>query len=444
LIAARRRSRPFERGAGLPYRIEPAWLVPPRVPKETHDMVEAADELEAFRAEARAWLEENFPSSLAGRAAALMRSEVIDDSEADALTWGKRLGAKGWGTPTWPAEYGGGGLSQLQAQTLNQEMDRIGAFNPLIRTAGMGITMVGPTILEYGTEDQKQRHIPPICRGDVFWALGYSEPNAGSDLASLACRAEDKGDHWLVNGPKTWTTGADVAQFIGVLVRTDFDVAKRDGISFLMLDMDQPGVETRPIQLIGGASPFCETFFDDARTGKDDMLGELNAGWTVGKRLLQHERQSQTGATSGFGGGGQRRTLRDIAKDYVGVDEAGRLADPDLRGRLADHMMSARAQSLTIARVTSEARGNAKVSAAASILKNAASKIAQNRAELVVELMGHQGLGWEGDGFETDELEAVRGWLTGKAMSIYGGSFEIQNNIIAKNILGLPETTQRG
>ncbi|MGH0037938.1 MAG: acyl-CoA dehydrogenase family protein [Myxococcota bacterium] len=406
-------------------------------------MSEATDELESFRAEARAWLEENFPKSLAGRGAAIMRAEFIEEDEGDALAWAKRLGEKGWGTPTWPAEYGGGGLSQLQAQALAQEMDRLGAFNPLVRTTGMGITMVGPTILEYGTEDQKQRHIPRICRGEVFWALGYSEPNAGSDLASLQMRAVDAGDHWVVNGQKTWTSGADRAQWIGCLVRTDPDAPKRDGISFLMLDMDQPGIETRPIRLIGGASPFCETFFNDARAEKNEMLGELNAGWTVGKRLLQHERQSQTGATSGMGGG-QRRSLRDVAKEYVGVDEQGRLADPDLRARLADHMMSARAHALTIARVTAEARGNHKVSAAASILKNAASQVAQQRAELRIELMGHQGLGWEGEGFAAEELEAVRDWLTGKAMSIYGGSFEIQNNIIAKNILGLPETTQRG
>jgi alkylation response protein AidB-like acyl-CoA dehydrogenase len=402
-----------------------------------------ASDLEAFRSEAGAWLKENFPKSLAGRGGLVMASEVIDDTQKEALAWGKRLGAKGWGTPTWPAEYGGGGLSQLQAQVLNQEMDRVGAFNPLIRTAGMGITMVGPTILEYGTEDQKQRHIPRICRGDVFWSLGYSEPNAGSDLASLATKAEDAGDRWVVNGQKTWTSGADYSDWCGVLVRTDFDAPKRDGISFLMMDMDQPGIETRPIRLIGGMSPFCEVFFNDARAEKNEMLGELNAGWTVGKRLLQHERASQTGSSSGFGGG-TRKSLKEMAKDYVGVDSEGRLADSDLRSRLTSHMMDAKAQSLTLARVIAEARGNAKVTATASILKNAASSVAQERAELTLELMGHSGLGWEGDGYSPEELGAVRGWLSGKAMSIYGGSYEIQNNIIAKNILGLPEKTQRG
>ena len=384
------------------------------------------------------WLDENFPKSLAGRAGEVLGGESIDASEEDALEWGRRLGAKGWGTPTWPSEYGGGGLSQKQAQILNQEIDRAGAFNPLWRSTGMGITMVGPTILEYGSEDQKQRHIPKICRGEVFWSLGYSEPNAGSDLASLATKAEDAGDHWVVNGQKTWTSGADISDWCGVLVRTDFDVAKRDGISFLMVDMHQPGIETRPIQLIGGASPFCETFFNDARAEKTEMLGDLNAGWTVGKRLLQHERASQTGATSGLGGGGQRKSLKDLAKQYVGVDESGQLADRDLRARIASYMMDSKAHQLTIARITTEARGNAKVSATASILKNSASLVGQQRAELTLEGMAHRGLGWEGEGYEEAELEAVRNWLSGKATSIYGGSFEIQNNIIAKNILGLP------
>jgi alkylation response protein AidB-like acyl-CoA dehydrogenase len=406
-------------------------------------MADSTQELEQFRAETQTWLETNFPKSLVGRAGEVMGGESGDAGETDAHLWAKRLGEKGWGTPTWPAEYGGGGLSQKQAQILNQEIDRIGAFNPLWRTTGMGITMVGPTILEYGTEEQKQQHIRRICRGEVFWSLGYSEPNAGSDLASLATKAEDAGDHWVVNGQKTWTSGADVSDWCGVLVRTNFDVEKRDGISFLMMDMDQPGIETRPITLIAGASPFCETFFNDARAEKNEMLGDLNAGWTVGKRLLQHERASQTGASSGLGGGA-KKALKDVAKDYVGVDEHGRLADADLRARLAAYMMDTKAHALTLARIMEEARGNAKVSATASILKNSASAVAQKRAELTLEIMGHRGLGWEGDAYTEQELEAVRGWLTGKAMSVYGGSSEIQNNIIAKNILGLPENTQRG
>lgn len=406
-------------------------------------MTDQQEELDAFREEAKSWLADNFPTSLVGQASNILGAHSADRSNPDLDVWIDRLGDKGWGTPTWPAEYGGGGLSQLQAQIVNQEMDVLGAFNPMTITAGMGITMVGPTILEYGTEDQKKRHIPKICKGRTFWSLGYSEPNAGSDLASLQCRAEDMGDHWLLNGQKTWTSGADLSDWCGVLVRTDMDVAKRDGISFVMIAMNQSEIETRPIRLIAGASSFCETFFNDAKARKDDLLGELNAGWTVGKRLLQHERQSQAGASSGTGGG-KKRSLQDIAEKYVGLDSQGKLTDTDLRSRLADHMMEAKSHKLTVARIVAESRGNAKVSAAASILKNAASTVAQNRAELLLEIMGHQGLGWEGDDFTAEELATVRTWLSGKAISIYGGSFEVQNNIIAKNILGLPENTQRG
>jgi alkylation response protein AidB-like acyl-CoA dehydrogenase len=272
--------------------------------------------------------------------------------------------------------------------------------------------------------------------------VGYSEPNAGSDLASLQTKAVDAGDHWVINGQKIWTSGAQYSDWCGGLVRTDSSAKKHDGISFMLIDMRQPGVETRPIRLIAGASPFCETFFTDARADKDDLLGELNKGWSVGKRLLQHERASQTGALGG--GGSSAPSLAEVAKRYVGVDGAGRIADRDLRARLATHAMDSRAHGLTLARVAAEARGADGATNAASVLKNSATNVAQTRAELTLEIMGVQGLGWEGDDFTADEIDAVRGWLGGKAMSIYGGSFEIQNNIITKRILGLPETTQQG
>ncbi len=405
-------------------------------------MSDARDRIEAFRAEARAWLEENFPPSLRGRGG-MVGGEGWADLEGEALAWRIKLADKGWGCPTWPAQYGGGGLDLYEARVLQAEMTRIGAFNPIPMLTGIGISMVGPTILEYGTEDQKQRHVRGMARGEVRWCLGYSEPNAGSDLASLTTRAEDAGDHWIINGQKTWTSGADRSDWCGILVRTDPRAPKRDGISFLMLTMHQPGITTRPIALIAGASPFCETFFNDARAEKHELLGPLNGGWTVGKRQLQHERQSPTGAASPLAAV-SRESLQDLAKRYVGVDADGRLADPDLRARLSAHLMDARAHALTLSRVADEARGKMQVGATASILKNAATSVAQARAELTVELMGNRGLGWEGEGFDAQELAAVRGWLAGKAMSIYGGSFEIQNNIISKNILGLPEKTQQG
>jgi alkylation response protein AidB-like acyl-CoA dehydrogenase len=397
-------------------------------------------DLDAFRAEARAWFEANFPPSLRGRDGGMAAVEGGERPTGDAELWRQRMGAKGWTAPTWPAQYGGGGLTPAQGRIVQQEMARAGAYHPA--AFGMGITMIGPTIIDYGTEAQKAKHLPPIVRGDVQWCVGYSEPNAGSDLASLQTKCEDKGDYWLINGQKIWTSGAQYSDWCGCLVRTDFAARKHDGISFMLLNMRQPGVETRPIRLISGSSPFCETFFTDAKCAKDEMLGPINVGWTVGKRLLQHERASQTGAPLG-GGGLRGPSLQDMAKSYVGVDEAGRIADPDLRVRLIGHLMAAKAHGLTLARAVAESKGNASPSNANSVLKNSATSVAQARAELMLEIMGTQGLGWGGDeNFMREETEAVQAWLFGKAMSIYGGSAEVQNNIVSKRILGLPDTTQ--
>jgi alkylation response protein AidB-like acyl-CoA dehydrogenase len=342
---------------------------------------------------------------------------------------------KGWGAPTWPTEYGGGGLSGAQARVLQREMARVGAENPV---AGMGTSMFGPTLLEYGTEAQKKRHIPPIVRGELRWCEGYSEPGAGSDLASLQTKCEDAGDHWKINGQKIWTSGAQYADWCFCLVRTDTS-KKHEGISFVLINMRQPGVETRPIKLIAGNSPFCETFFTDARAEKDDMVGPLNGGWTIGKRLLQHERSGQ--------GGGRMMAGADVvslAKRYIGLDDKGRIADADLRTRIAKHLIDARAHSLTLQRAAEEAKGNINPSATTSVMKNSGTWIGQEKAELTLEIMGSQGLGWEGEGFADDELQAVRTWLSVKATTIFGGSQEIQSNIVSKRILGLPEATQKG
>ncbi len=399
-----------------------------------------AQDLDTFRSEAAAWIDENFPAGL--KSINLGMESAPDPSvEGDLELWRQRLAEKGWGAPTWPEQYGGAGLSHPQAKVVSQELAKAGAFNHIPMIAGMGVTMVGPTVLEYGTDDQKERHLPGIASGEIRWCLGLSEPNAGSDLASLSTKAVDDGDCFILNGQKIWTSGADISQWCGALVRTKSDAPKHDGISFVMLPMDQPGVETRPIRLIAGASPFCETYFNDARAEKADLLGELNDGWSVIKRLLQHERQSQTTARSSTG---KSTPLQEVAKKYVGVNDDGTLADTDLRSRLATHLMDTQAHALTIARITAEAKGNVEVSAAASILKNSATRVAQTKSELTVELMGSQGLGWEGNQFSDQELGTVREWLGGKAISIYGGSFEVQNNIISKNILGLPETTQKG
>ena len=389
--------------------------------------------VDAFRGEVRSWLAANFPSPLKGKGA-MMFAEGRGPIDSDFLRWKKAMAEKGWGTPTWPRQYGGGGLSRAEARVLLEELNHVGAFNPI---AGMGVAMFGPTLLEYGNEDQKKRHVPPIVKGEVRWCQGYSEPGAGSDLASLRTQAVDRGDHFLVNGQKIWTSGAQWADWCFCLVRTD-NTSKHEGISFLMIDMRTPGIETRPIRLISGTSPFCETFFTDVKVPKENLLGPLNGGWTVGKRLLQFERDGQGGGNRGANmRGSDNRSVEEIAKLYVGVDDRGRIADPDLRARVAGHLMDHDAMRLTVKRMAESAKGNQGPSAATSFMKNAAAKVAQDRAELVVEIMGAQALGWEGEGFAGEELNATRNWLAGKAMSIYGGSNEIQNNIIAKRILGL-------
>ena len=288
-------------------------------------MADFGGDAEAFRAEAKAWLEENFPKSLKGNLAAQMAKMTGGATEsADAKLWRERMGDKGWGTPTWPKPYGGG-LSRNEARILQEEMAKIGARNPI---GGMGVSMFGPTFLEYGTEEQKRKHMPGIVRGDVWWCQGYSEPGAGSDLASLQTRAEDKGDHWLINGQKIWTSGAQFADWCYCLVRTDPKAKKHEGISFMMIDMHSPGVEVRPILLINGTSPFCETFFTDVKVPKENQWGPLNGGWTVGKRLLQFERDSISAGLGGgnIGGPAAMMAVEDYAKKYVGLDDDGRLA----------------------------------------------------------------------------------------------------------------------
>ena len=387
-------------------------------------------ELDDLRAEARDWVAANFPKTLAGQAPVIGQRDP-DDTEPFEL-WKNRLCAKGWGVPTWPAAYGGGGLSPAEARVVREEIRRVGGWNPI--GWSMGVRMFGPTLLEYGTEAQKKRHLPPIARGELRWCQGYSEPGAGSDLASLQTRAEDKGDHFLVNGQKIWTSGAQYADWCFCLVRTD-TAKKHEGISFLMIDMRSPGIEVRPIRLISGSSPFCETFFTDVKVPKENLLGPLNGGWTVGKRLLQYERQRSEDAPARPGEG---RPLNVVATEEIGLDAQGRLADSDLRRRLTEHLMDKKLLRLTMDRAAAESKG-AGPSAATSILKNVSSVVNQTRAELLLEIYGAGGLGWEGEGFKPDALANTREWLSGKASTIYAGSYEIQNNIISKRILGLPD-----
>jgi alkylation response protein AidB-like acyl-CoA dehydrogenase len=312
---------------------------------------------------------------------------------------------------------------------LQQELGRIKARPALM---SFGLWMLGPVLLEYATEEQKREYLPKIVRGEIRWCQGYSEPGAGSDLASLRTRCEDKGDHFLVNGQKIWTSYADKADWIFCLVRTDTS-KKHEGISFVLFDMTTPGVEARPIKLISGSSPFCETFFTDVKVPKGQLVGKLNGGWEIAKRLLQYERQN---ISSGGFGGAAGPELEDIAKHYVG-EEGGRLADADLRARIAAHRMEAKAFALTVRRIEEDAKAGKGVGPAVSIIKYAAAKLNQERCELMVEAMGAQGLGWEGEGFTPGELAATRGWLRSKGNSIEGGTSEVNLNVVAKRVLGL-------
>ena len=402
-------------------------------------MADFGGDVEAFRTEARAWLDANFPDELkrdpSQQVAIAAGLSTIETPVVQA--WREAMGAKGWGTPTWPTEYGGGGLSRAEARVLQDEMAEIGARNPI---GGMGVMMFGPTLIEYGTPELKAQHLPGIIKGEVRWCQGYSEPGAGSDLASLQTRAEDKGDHWLVSGSKIWTSGANLADRCFCLVRTD-PSKKHEGISFLLIDMTAPGVEVRPILLINGTSPFCEVFFTDVEVPKDQLFGPLNGGWTVAKRLLQFERDN---ISAGLGGGniGQATplpTVVEAAKRYVGIDGGGRIADRDLRRRITDHLMEARSFQLTVRRAADEAKSNQGPSAATSIMKYAGAKIAQDRNELLVEAMGSQALGWAGEGYSPPELTAFRTMLRSKGNSIEGGTSEINLNVVSKRVLGLPD-----
>jgi alkylation response protein AidB-like acyl-CoA dehydrogenase len=396
--------------------------------------------LSEFRSDTRAWLGENCPASI--------RSPAVEDEmvsggskhrspNPDSYVWLDRMHEKGWTVPNWPKEYGGADLTMDEYVVLLEELAAINARTPL---TGMGVMMIGPTLLEYGTDDQKARHLPKIASGEIRWCQGYSEPGSGSDLASLQTRAVDKGDHFVINGQKIWTSGANFADWIFCLTRTEPQAPKHEGISFLLFTMDQPGVETRPIRLISGSSPFCETFFDDAIAKKEDLIFEKNRGWTVAKRLLQHERsgihslaEAATAKVRTIKG----MSLPQAAVHYVGVND-GKIADPDLRDSVLNQQMNSRAFNLTQSRTVQESEGGTP-GAATSIFKFYGADLRKDQLELQLKVRGSQSLGWEGDAFSDEEQELTRNWLGSKAGSIAGGSNEVQLNIVAKRVLGLPD-----
>ncbi len=398
--------------------------------------------LDDFRDDARAWLDANCPQSMR---APLVSEELVEGGakvrspNPDSYLWLERMYEQGWTVPDWPREYGGAELGQDEYLVLLQEMGRINARGPLM---GHGVTMIGPTLLEYGNDDQKQRHLPRIARGEIRWCQGYSEPGSGSDLASLSTRAVDEGDHFVVNGQKIWTSGAVPADWIFCLVRTDPEAPKHEGISFVLFPVDSPGVTIKPIQLISGSSTFCETFFDDVIVPKADLVHRQNKGWTVAKRLLQHERSglpALAGASSArFSGEQLGPLLPQVAVNAMGV-QGGRLAEPALRDDILRHTMNGRAFSLTQRRTVVESDAGKTPEATTSIFKFYGAELAKKQQDLLVSARGTQSFGWEGDSFDAAELELTRLWLSSRASSIAGGTNEVQLNIVAKRVLGLPD-----
>jgi len=378
-------------------------------------------DLDSFRAETRKWLDANCPTE--------MRQPIR--SEAD-ICWGGRnwtfqsdaqrrwleaMAERGWTVPDWPKDYGGGGLSANEARVLKEEMQRIGARPPL---TSFGISMLGPALLAFGTEEQKRRYLPQIARGEIRWCQGYSEPGAGSDLASLQTKAEDRDDHWLVNGQKVWTSYADKADWIFCLVRTSTE-SKQGGISFLLFDMETPGVSTRPILLISGNSPFCETFFDDVKVPKDQIVGEVNKGWNVAKYLLGHEREMISGM--GLGGGGS-------------LGASVKPADPMLRADIAAFDVDALAFAAMSERFAAMWKAGEAHPATPSMMKYAGTELNKRRNELAMAAGGSEALEWDSESSRGGK--GARDWLRSKGNSIEGGTSEIQLNIIAKHILRLP------
>jgi acyl-CoA dehydrogenase len=391
------------------------------------------DSLDHFRSEVRTWLAENCPESQrqpikpgeqywGGRDAAF--------ASDDARVWFERMRDQGWTAPEWPTEYGGGGLSEEQTKVLKEEMKSIGARAPIF---SIGIWMLGPAILEYGSDEQKQEHITRIVNGEARWCQGYSEPGSGSDLASLQCKAEDKGDHFLINGSKIWTTKADECDWIFCLVRTNPDASKHEGISFLLIDMASAGISTSPIGLISGESDFCQTFFDNVQVPKNNLIGELNKGWSVAKSLLKHERKLM----SEMGSDIPAVEPQAMLADHVEFKD-GKIADPELRRQMVEYSMYMHALGLTHFRGFEE-RSHGVSGDSAMIMKYVGTEAESLKGELLLALLGSQGLGWEGEGFSDEELRAVRQWAMSKSLTIAGGTHEIQLNIIAKRVLGLPQ-----
>lgn len=396
-------------------------------------------ELEAFREEARAWIRDNAPKSLWGTSGSgpfegYWGGSKCEETNPDLLRWRDVGIAKRWTAPSWPVEYGGGGLTREQEDIIHTEMKAIGVPRPV---AGQGLAMFGPVLLKYGNDEQRAQHLPAIVRGEVRWCQGYSEPNAGSDLANLQLKAERDGDSYVLNGQKTWTSHANLSDWIYCLTRTDPNAPKKQmGISVIMADLSTPGITVRRIDLISGYSPFCETFFDNVRVPVENLIGAENEGWTIAKAILGHERSSIGRSIANQPGSAEREVVTR-ARRHMAVAE-GAIPDPLLRDEIARLGMLEEAFHLTLARLQQSAASGTP-GPEGSITKIVGSELKQMRFELGMKVAGIQGLGWEGPGFSSEDLQFTRDWLRSRASTIEGGSSEIQKNIVSKRVLGLPE-----
>ena len=381
--------------------------------------------LESFRAETRAWLEANCPSEMRGgertEESICWGGRNWEFSSTAQRHWLERMATKGWTVPTWPVEYGGAGLDRAHDKILTEEINRLEVPLPV---QSFGIWMLGPALLAFGSHEQKLEYLPPIARGEVRWCQGYSEPGAGSDLASVQTKADSDGDHYIVNGQKVWTSYADQADCIFALVRTDREAPKHLGISFLLIDMDSAGVSTKPIRLISGSSPFCETFFDDVRVPKSNVVGTEHRGWDVAKHLLTHEREMISGGGAGLLGS---RALGAVISERDGE------MDATTRAEALVCEVDAQAISLTLERYKDQAEAGGGVGDASAMLKYAGTELNKRRHELLMSAGGAQALEWDGThaGLAAD-------WLRTKANSIEGGTSEVMLSIISRRILGLP------
>ncbi len=378
------------------------------------DMNELTDE--AFRAEVRSFVQANYPPELRNPAQRLHWEQ--------AKPWYMTLSRQGWLAPAWPREHGGLGLSAAKQLILMEEYERHG----VARTPDHGIILLGPLLIRYGTEAQKHRFLPRILSGEDIWCQGYSEPGAGSDLAGLRTEAVLDGDEWVVNGQKTWTTLASDANWIFLLVRTDKAAKKQQGISFLLVPLDQPGVTVRPIINLEMHDEFCEVFFDDVRVPKDNLVGQVNQGWTMAKALLGFERIFL---------GSARQSAYALSRLRQLAERMGVLDDPafadrytQLRLDLADHkaLFEVFAEKL---------RSGETLGPDVSLLKIHQTELYQRITDAMLEISGeHAGLLDPIGG--NRELHPSGMFIQARPTTIYGGTSEIQRGIIAKNVLGLP------